>query len=236
MRALVLAFALPLVPAPVDAGAWPRAQGETYVLLGHEGGGDGWAGLYAERGGPWGLTFGLDAGAEPGVMDEADADARLRGFARLPVPLPWEPWRLAVEAGLGADVATTDDPSLPMTYAPRAGLGLAVGRPLATPIGDGWANVDLRADRRLSGGTGAVGPERRVVLGATLGARPAPGHAVELGLHVEWDSDGGRFGALGPTWQRDVGRLGSVRLGVAITERGEARLRLGFARSFGAAR
>ena len=166
-------------------------------------------------------------------MRQSDADARARAFVRVPVLRRLPTWKVALEAGLGVDLRTTRQAAAPLDHAPRATLGLAVGRPLVTPLGDGWASAELRLDRRLSG---AVGPPSRTILGVTVGARPRAGHAVEIGLHLEAEAGGETYGAFGPAWQRDLGRFGSGRLGVIVTERGEARLRLGFVRTFGKAR
>ena len=235
MRAL-LVLLLALLPALAQAGAWPRARGEVYLQADAELGGRGWSGLYAEWGGPRDLTFGLAVGTEPAALREADANGRGRVFVRAPLPVPWREWRLAVEAGVGADIRTTEHPDLPVLYAPRLILGVSAGRGLRTPLGPGWVNADLRVGRRVHEPMGPVGPARRTVLDATLGVRPRDGHAVEMALHLEREGDGDTFAAVGPTWQRDLGRIGAARLGVAVTERGEARLRLGFVRVFGGAR
>jgi tRNA (cytidine/uridine-2'-O-)-methyltransferase len=171
MRALS-ALILCLVPTLAEAGAWPRAPGETYVALSHEGGENGWTAFYGERGLPRDLTLGVDIGGhvaggmlalrrgDPGT----EMDGRAFAFLRIPLNLgtdAFPDWRVAAELGLGADV---DWDAIRLETEPRARLGLSVGRGLATQWGDGWVNVDLRVE---PGGDGM-----RVGLAGVAGLRP----------------------------------------------------------------
>ena len=222
MRALLL---LLLLSAPVHAGPWPRARGEVYVLSQHETGSD-WSALYAEWGGPLGLTFGLDAGGEMRAMADprAFAKARLRVFAARPLP-DLGAWRWAVEGGVGLDLAQdADRDGAPETRrVPRMSVGLSVGRGLRWGGADGWATAGLRTEV-------AKGAARRDTLGVKFGWKPTPRDTLELSLYAE-RADGTAHWTAGPFYQRRVGRIG-LRGGVVVTEAGEARLRLGVATEF----
>ena len=94
MRALALALWAALWPGLAAAGAWPRAPGEVYVATGQEAGEDGWTSLYAEYGGPWGLTYGLDVGGHvasglnayrQGLAASPEVDGRVMAFVRVPI-------------------------------------------------------------------------------------------------------------------------------------------------------
>lgn len=247
-----------LLPTLAHGGAWPRAQGETYTLLQAlaETGEDAWIAFYAEHGLSDRLTFGIDVGAHVGAMAVPDpedlanglgpeGEGRARAFLRMPVTLPYVdpdgPWRFSVEGSLGADIHPADAEHPVPRHALRAGLGFSVGRGLDTRWGGGWLNADLRHDRRLSRSlsdrliaapASVVGPDTRTTVAATVGLRPAPGHAVEMGFHMEREDDDTAY-ALGPAWQRDVGRFGAARVGVAVTDEGRAVLSVGLARTFG---
>ncbi|MBM2575262.1 hypothetical protein JQC91_02995 [Jannaschia sp. Os4] len=217
MRA-ILAFLL--LATPLHAGPWPRAEGAVYWLLQHETGTE-WSTLYAEWGGPHRLTFGLDAGGHAlALADGTPGLARWRSFVRYPLgPDAWT-WRLAVEGGIGSDLAASEAGE---AVVPRATLGLTAGRGFRWRGEDGWGSVTLRAERaerlplRLSGG-------------AKLGWKPTPRDTVEISVDGERTADAA-YWTVGPTYQRRVGPVllrGSVRL----DEAGEARWRLGIAGEF----
>lgn len=230
MRALLLVLSL-LLAAPAAAGPWPRAEGESYAFAGHEGGRDGWTGVYAEHGLPRALTLGLDLGGHAGGLMLGDPtmplDGRARAFLRVPVlsdpgrraaRAPWAaPWLAAVEVALGADLEEDGDASL------RYGAGLAVGRPLETRLGPGWTTLDLRA--MLGGGRRA-----RLNAGGVVGIRPTGRLAVEMALFAE--REGATSWTLAPTLQYGFGRLGAARVGLSLKDDGRALLRLGWARRF----
>ena len=231
-RVRTLLVLLLLWPGLAAAGAWPRAPGEVYVSSGQEFGEDGWTGLYAELGGPRSLTFGLDVGGHvaaglnayrTGQSALPDVDGRAIAFVRAPLTLApvrarWPNWVVAVELGVGADFDVEDE----LTLDPRVRLGLSVGRPLKTPLGDGWTNIDARIE--LGGETPRLG------LLAVIGARPRERLTLEMGLFVEHEAE--TFVTLAPTVQYAVPRIGDVRLGVSVGTDGEARLRIGVARTF----
>lgn len=228
----VLLLILLLWPDLAVAGAWPRAPGEYYVSTGQEVGADGWSGVYAERGGPGKLTFGLDAGGhmvggimafQRGETAMPDVDGRAFVFVRMPLApaalktrLP--EWVFAGEVGLGADFDI--DGELELT--PRLRLGLSAGRPLETPLGNGWTNLDLRME--------LGGDNVRYGLGAVVGVRPRERLTLEIGLFAEMEQD--LTVTFIPTVQYAVPWIGDVRLGVSIDLEGEARLNVGIARTF----
>jgi hypothetical protein len=230
MRALLWILLLCL-PAMGTAGPWPRAEGATYVFAGHEDGGDGWTGLYLERGLPRDLTFGIDAGGRAmGALandPRRPAEGRLRAFLRMPVlssparrearAAAWRPWLAAVEIGFGLDLETDGDAPL------RSALGVTVGRALGTRLGPGWTTLDLRA-------TAGGGRPVRTNLAGVVGVKPRDRLTAELGIFLEHED--GTSWAVAPTVQYEVGRFGGVRLGVSVKDGGERALRLGWAREF----
>lgn len=229
----VLLVLLILWPGLAVAGAWPRAAGEVYLSTGQEIGPDGWSGLYAEVGGPRNLTFGLDVGGHVasglnayrlGLTASPEVDGRVIAFVRVPVApealkarLP--AWVAAVEVGLGADFEA--EPELELL--PRVRFGLSVGRPLSTRFGDGWMNVDMRVE--LGGAVTRYG------IAVVAGARPRERLTLETGLFAEAEA-GEATVTFAPTVQYAMPRIGDVRLGVSVGLNGEARLRLGVARTF----
>lgn len=217
---LALLLLATAAPDAARAGPWPRERGEIYWLLQQETGTD-WSTLYAEWGGPLGLTFGLDAGGHAAAIARREPGlARWRSFARYPVGPAEGAWRFAVEGGVGTDLAVADEG---IGTVPRVTLGLSVGRGLEWRGRGGWASADLRAEAardlplRLSGG-------------AKLGWKPTDRDTFEISVDGE-RAGGARYWTVGPTYERRVGRVG-LRLGLRYSEGGEARLRLGIAGEF----
>jgi len=228
MRALL---ALLFLATPAHAGPWPRAQGEAYVFVGHEGGRDGWTGFYTEYGLPYDLTFGLDAGGNLMRTATDPGERRVRAFLRMPVLTKMErpgwlaPWLFAVEAGIGHDEPETGEGTV------RYSLGTSVGRGLQTRWGDGWTTFDLRV---------AYGSDAplRIETQAVAGLKPTPRWTVEMGLFAEQEIDmttpvmDDPEITFAPTVQYGLGRWGDLRLGIAIDRDGDSEARLGWARSF----
>ena len=231
MRRLLAVLILTLFPALAVAGPWPRSPGEIYVFTGHQGGSDGWTGLYAEYGLGRGLTFGLDAGGHvtglPYYLATGytvrQTDGRLRAFLRAPLSLPttapaWtEPWRFAGEIGIGRDFLDEGG------HINRLGFGTSVGRGFSTPLGDGWITLDLRAAFAEDAAT-------RTNLGAVVGLKPDPGIAIELAAFGEHQD---RFDwQAGPTLQLSAGRVGDLRIGVVGGTLDAAEVTIGWALTF----
>lgn len=228
MRAwLALLF---LLPHLAQAGAWPREAGQVYVSISQEVDFDGWTGLFAEYGLPRDLTIGVDIGGHAArggsalfIGDDGTADAtdgRAIVFLRAPLPIGRSHlpnWKFAVEVGLGADWDAAGD------TVERARFGLSAGRPLTTPLGSGWLNVDAKVEP----GRGAP---TRFGFGAVAGLRLTDRQVVELGLFVE--EDDGATTAILPTYQLSVPRLGDLRIGATIRLDGQTDLRIGLARTF----
>lgn len=231
MRVLLLILAL--WPGLAAAGAWPRAAGEVYVSTSQEAGPDGWTGLYVEYGGPRNLTFGLDVGGHlasglnayrQGLTASPEVDGRAIAFVRVPLApealsARFPGWVAAAEFGLGADFET--EPELEIL--PRARVGLSIGRPLSTRWGDGWTNLDLRVE--------VGGAAMRYGLGVVAGLRPRERLTVEMGVFAEAEEDEATV-TFAPTVQYAVPRIGEVRLGMSVGLDGDARLRIGVARTF----
>ncbi|UWQ18454.1 hypothetical protein [Jannaschia sp. M317] len=227
MRILVLLLLLSL---PAQGGPWPRAQGQAYVFIGHEDGMDGWTSLYAEYGGPRNLTFGLDLGGHGmrALKTLPDpVDGRLRAFVRAPLlsgtqiregrPRWLTPWLLAVEVGVGLDLADTGDTT------PTWSLGTSVGRGFQTRWGDGWTTVDLRlTEGGLKG--------RRINGQAVMGIKPTDRLTLEMGLFAEQEQTLSL--TLAPTLQYEIGDYGGLRLGLSVTRDGDRIGRIGWARDF----
>lgn len=234
MRAWPILLSCLLLPTVAAAGPWPREEGRFYALVSHQGGGDGWSGLYLEYGGPRQLTFGLDLGGhvvglgEPwfGADMDRDTDGRVRAFVRIPVPLPdgpdgagpLAPWLAAIEFSVGRDFEE-DGRRLD-----RLGIGASVGRGFSTGIGDGWMTFDFGVSAVSGGAT-------RTNSGALIGVKPTPRLAVELGVFAEHD-DGELDYQIGPTVQYGFGRLGEGRLGVALKSDEGAAVTVGWSISF----
>ncbi|MEM7643451.1 MAG: hypothetical protein AAF366_13105 [Pseudomonadota bacterium] len=227
MRALLVS--LLLIPGLVQAGAWPRAAGEIYLSLSQEVDLDGWTGIYAEYGAPRDLTFGIDIGGHVargggalfiGDDEEEDAtDGRAIAFLRVPLRvgttrLPQ--WKFAAEVGLGADWDDDDTDG-------RLRLGLSVGRPLTTPLGHGWTNLDAKVEVSDT-------ETARFGAGIVTGFRVTTRQTVELGLFAEREDT--TSAAFLPTYQIGVPRLGDLRFGATIRFDGPTDLRIGFARTF----
>jgi hypothetical protein len=234
---LVLCLLLWLLPSLAQAGAWTKPRGETAVTWSHEGGEDGWSGLYVEHGGPWGLTFGLDTGGHlaggamalyRGDLAGAEADGRVVAFVRAALPMPeGTPWVAAVEFGGGTDldVAAELDPETPEIVSresvPRLRLGLSVGRGLSTRLGDGWLNLDLRAEPGRD--------DTRLGLGATAGLRPRGWLAASISVFAETVEETEL--TLAPAVAVTVPRVGEIGVGARV-KRDETRLFLGLTRRF----
>ncbi|WP_371156253.1 hypothetical protein [Jannaschia sp. 2305UL9-9] len=224
-------LALLLFTHPAIAGPWVRPSDETYVFVGHEEGLSGWTSVYAERGGPRNLTFGLDTGGHvaAGMMGMVDPplDGRIRTFVRIPVlsgddqrakrPDWVSPWLVAVEVGIGLDREGTGETAVRYT------AGLTVGRPLSTALGDGWTTFDLR-------GTAGGGKIRRLNAQYVVGVKPTDRLTLELGLFAEQETDISY--AVAPTVQIGLGDLGAARFGVSLKDGGNTILRVGWARIF----
>ncbi|MCK0168235.1 hypothetical protein MWU52_11780 [Jannaschia sp. S6380] len=231
MRVLLLLLAL--LATPATAGPWPRAKGDVYALLSHQGGREGWTGAYFEWGGARNLTFGLDLGGHvvglPRLMrtgySDIAVDGRVRSFLRVPVPLPegahvpnwFDPWLAAVELSLGRDYLEDS------TQADRVGVGLTIGRGFDGPMGEGWITLDLHGSTTREDRT-------REQAGFVVGIKPRENLAVELAAFGEREDD--THYQYGPTIQYGFGAFGEGRLGVARASDGGTRWTLGWSRTF----
>lgn len=225
MRPLLAIMLLLGLTSATLAGPWPRAKGETYVFIGHYAGVDGWTSLYAEHGGPRDLTFGLDIGGH--VIDaamgrsDADADGRLRVFARLPILAKISdttaPWLFALDFGAGVDLEEGG------ALTPRLSLGLSAGRPISTGLGDGWTSLDIRA---------SLGPdaEPRYSIQAVAGLKPASRVTIEIGLFAEYESSASV--TIAPVIEYDLRNAGAARFGLAFADDGGQSVHIGWARRF----
>lgn len=126
---------LPWLASAAEAGAWPRAKGQTFLAVSGQFDAPDQTGLsrhsftlYAEYGATERLTLGLDLGGDALRMTKAIA------FARWPIGQPSRDVKIAVEIGVGE---VSDQSTL------RPGLSL--GRGLTIWGRPGWAAFDGRA-------------------------------------------------------------------------------------------
>jgi hypothetical protein len=228
---LPLALILCVLPSLASAGAWPRAEGETYVNLSHEGGEDGWTAIYAERGVRGDRTLGIDIGGHVagGALAlrrgdlSAEMDGRVMAFLRVPIAPPpgtGPDWRLAGTLGVGADI---EHDSTGQEVEPRIRLGLAAGRGIATDWGDGWLSAEMRAEPGADG--------MRLGAAAVIGIRPLHRLTLSAGLFAEVDDEADPVATFAPTISYDVPRLGEVHVGLRAKTDGLTMV-LGISRAF----
>ena len=205
-RALVLC----LLALPAQAGPWPRESGSGLLLAGVEADEGGtWAFAWAEYGTHLG-TLTLDLGTKNSLVSPGDRRAAI--VLSRPVPAPGV-WAAGYEVGLAADLGGDW---------PRPGLraGLAFGRSVTSPLGEGWTSLALRA---------VIGQDwRRVAVSGVLGAHLTDRTTLELRLYAEHEDEvaATAFAVL----QREVGPV-RLRLGVHHGTAGPA-LSLGVMREF----
>lgn len=151
-RAALAAVALAFSAVSAKAGAWERAEGAGFVLLGQDLGGAAESSIFVE----WGLGGGWTVGADGAVSLADGHDSRAIGFVRR--SFGSGAGRIGLE--LGAGLAVADGDSAPLLR-PAVSVGQGFGGPIP-----GWAALDLSADvTHLGNSAKAV---------ATLGLRPAP--------------------------------------------------------------
>lgn len=212
------ALILLLSAMQAQAGAWPRAEGETFLSFSVESafetgitdGSDGYATLYLERGLAHDLTLGLDAGGH-----EADL-AKAIGFLRWPMG-----------GGGGADV-----------WAMEFGLGLAEGEFALRPglsygrglrLGQipGWLAVDGRA-LIVDGMKGVLETD------ITLGLKPRPDHMLIVQLQTSAATERESRAKIAPSYVFELspGRHLEIGMTAGIVEASEVKIKLGLWHSF----
>lgn len=218
LRRLILAFALlPWLVSTVDAGAWPRAKGQTFLATTGQVDAPDEAGiarqsftLYAEHGVTERLTLGLDLGGDALRMTKAIA------FARWPIGRDARDLKIAVEIGLG---------EVSEQGAVRPGLSL--GRGLTLWGRQGWAAFDGRA---VVFNGGEVTLESDVTLGLNLGARDKVLAQIQTGRPA-----GGRtYVRFAPSYIHETKPNSYLEFGVILplSGGGERGVKLGLWRSF----
>lgn len=179
MRLVISSVLLCLIAGLVQAGAWPRALGSTFVAFSVTGSGnpasfgtgamEGYATLYVEHGVSARLTFGLDTG-----LDNSGASSVL-AFARLPVGALDAETRFALKAGLGRGTTGIQGHT-------AVSFGVDVGRGVTTRLGDGWLSLETwahydaaRGDLVLKGDLTAglrITPRTKVMVQVQTGSYP----------------------------------------------------------------
>lgn len=218
LRRLILAFAmLPWLVSAVDAGAWPRAKGQTFLATAGQVDAPDETGLarqsftlYAEYGATERLTLGLDLGGDALRMTKAIA------FARWPVGQDARTWKIAVEIGVG-------QVSEQSVLRP----GLSLGRGLTLWGRQGWAAFDGRA---VIFGGGEVTLESDLTLGIAISTRGKVLAQVQTGQEA-----GGRpYARFAPSYVHETKPGAQLEFGVIVplSGEGERGLKLGLWRSF----
>ncbi|WP_135501768.1 hypothetical protein [Roseovarius aestuariivivens] len=215
---LRLVVILSLLAAQASAGAWPRAEGTSFVSVtvelefesGITDGTGGFGTLYAEHGMGSDLTLGLDLGG-----DEANVTKAI-GFLRWPLALGDGPGVWAMEFGLG----TVDD-----RFALRPGV--AYGRGLTLGDMAGWLAVDSRA--QISDGFDGV-----LETDVTLGLKPRDGHMILLQLQTGAPSTRDAYAKLAPSYVFALGPDRHLEIGVTagIVELSEVKIKFGLWHEF----
>ncbi len=216
MRILTAALLILLVPAWVQAGAWPRKVGETFLSfsttltsardpLGHDLQSD--SSIYVERGIRENLTFGLD-----GQIDLV-GEYSLLAFLRRPIMQRAERNRFAVLGGAGVIIA--GDQTIPLVR-----IGAAWGRGLQTRFGSGWASVDTSAEYR--------GDQSDVSIKAdlTLGLKPTDRLKLILQLQTGRYVGSDPYIRLAPSVVRQFGPGRHIELGLQVGVAGDDRVGL----------
>ena len=225
-RALAASFALALaVPGGAEAGAWPRAKGETFLSFGQQTSTGAttllgavtdirtWNSVYAEHGVTERLTVGLDAGL--GFGQDQRVETAL-AFARLPV---WSPGdhRVAVDFGLGT-LAITDEATQT-----RIRLGVAWGRGLAPSPRrwmreGGWLGMEASGELREPAGEIAWKAD------FTAGLKPNDRWMLIAQVQTGYYPDVGGIVRLAPSVVRKISERAQVQLGVTAEVVGEPAL------------
>lgn len=217
-RCLLLALMLlPWLAIPARAGAWPREEGQLFLVLSGQIEGRDASGLYRQHGALYAeygatdrLTVGLDLGNDTIRMTKAI------GFLRWPLGPPDRPLKLAFELGAG---------QVEEKNALRPGLSL--GRGLVLWNRPGWLALDGRA--ALFGGRD-VALESDLTFGLSTGQKTR----LILQLQTGRPEKGGPYTRFAPSLVYETRPGRQIELGVIapLTGEGEPGIKLGAWRSF----
>lgn len=181
MRAALTGLMLIAAAGEAAAGAWPRAEGETFVSLSFTAATGGrtlvaagedlrqYSSVYAEYGLTPKWTVGLDAGAGQGPDDSTTA---AMVFARYPVWQTDSGHRVAVELGLGYLDENNPDPDIsaimeePPEQQGRIRPGISWGKGFESRWGAGWMGIESSLEWRTPSGDIAIKAD------ATAGVKP----------------------------------------------------------------
>lgn len=159
----VLAFLMICCGVQVQAGAWPRAQGQAFVALSADA---TRAQLYAE--------YGLKRDWTLGVEVSMPRDRRLPDVSQFVHRLIWKGARASLSGGVAVELRETTAalafPSLKGTSEIAARAGLFWGYGFDTRFGGAWATVDAQLERIYTTDWLGMGPAYKVDAG--LGIRP----------------------------------------------------------------
>lgn len=210
-------FLLLLAARSVEAGAWPRAEGEVFVstsytlttgartLLAATEDLRSYGSLYAEYGLTPGWTLGVDAGIGRGTDDRVTAAL---AFLRHPL---WHSdggqW-LAAALGLG----TLEDAEGRQS---RVRPGLDWGRGFESRWGGGWIGVESSLEWRLPTGNVAAKAD------FTAGLKPDERWMLILQLQSGHYPDAGTLVRLAPSAVRRLGPRSQLQLGLIAPVAGD---------------
>lgn len=140
-RAIAILVFFLTVPTHAMAGAWLRADGETFLsvetALRHGGNGpDAETDFYLDYGLGANVSIGLSA------FQSGARSGHVTGFVRLPVGPRTGKARMAVQFDLGAH-------NRQAAWRPMYKLTFAYGRPFKWGAGYGWMNVEAAIERRI---------------------------------------------------------------------------------------
>lgn len=160
MRVLLVFLALSWLPGAALSGAWPRAEGTTFLSFSQFSDMDDAAAtmdrftaIYLEYGLSETLTFGLDAGRS------GNGNGEVLAFVYHPLDLGGADWKLTVKAGLGARSENTRTEAILQ-------IGVSVGRGFQSRVGNGWIALDSSATLRTD--TGGLVVKSDLTIGLTL--------------------------------------------------------------------
>ena len=218
MRILSLIFLLSLLPTDAFAGAWPRAEGSTFLSFGTTvttptdalGTDINTAfSLYLERGMKRQRTFGFDLHAES--TDKYTAIA----FLRVPVLRRSETHKFALQFGAGSKTNGATNEWLLHS-------GVSWGRGFETKLGHGWAAVDAQMHYFVASGematkvdvTFGVKPKDRwkIMMQLQAGDYPSSDPYLRLAPSITWEMRPGRHLEVGA----QIGVHNDDRLGLKI--------------------
>ena len=218
MRFFATILALIAITPSVQAGAWPRDVGTTFLSFGstiqlqnsqNSAGMDPTYSLYVEHGLKRELTLGFDFSGKSHVDYQAIA------FVRAPVFKGSEQNKFAVQLGAGVTASAGANELILQG-------GFSWGRGMMTGIGAGWASVDTQVIYFANGGNTAAkadltlglkpAQKLKLMMQFQTGAYPGSDPYVRIAPSATWELKPGRHIELGA----QIGVINDDNLGAKI--------------------